>query len=72
MKPNAGLLDRLLDCTLSNHLLKLLPIKKAGANYSELLLTCQKTPVPTIFTPSDCVFKQSLHANFSRCEISSN
>ena len=43
MKPNAGFLNRMLDCTLSNHLLMLLPFRKAGANYSELLLTCQKT-----------------------------
>ena len=64
MKPNSGLLYRLLDCTLSNHLLKLLPIKKAGAHYSELLLTCQKTPDLTDLTLSDYIFNQPIHAKF--------
>jgi len=31
-------------------------LKKAGANYSELLLTCQKTPDLTDLTLSDYVF----------------
>jgi hypothetical protein len=32
-------------------LLMLLPFKKAGANYSELLLTCQKTHKEWDFSP---------------------